>query len=429
MTIQRFSLLNYGLLAFPIAFAGLPIYIHAPDFYATELGIPLASIGFVLLLLRVIDAIQDPIIGTLSDRFHRQRFSIVLIGIVLLGVGFWMVFHPNPAYPLTWLAVSMIVCTTGFSITIINLQAAGGLWRVSSEERTRVASVREALGLIGLLAASVIPAVLVQRYQPAHAFHLLTLLYLPILGACAFVFFRWLRDARLARPESSLPITFSELWNTAWLRRFMLVYGLSTFASSIPGVLVLFFIRDHLQAEEQTGLFLLLYFLSGALAMPLWQKIARKRSKHYAWCMSMALACLTFVWAFMLAPGDIWAFAAICLLSGIAFGADLALPPAIIADHIAIMRHERAASRYYALLAFFSKAALALATGIMLPALGLAGYQPGHIDHSGALPIAYALIPCMIKLSAALLLMLSPILTKGENHEKNLIRYRSRYAA
>lgn len=62
------ALLTYGALAFPLSFAGLPIYLHAPDFYAVTLAQPLASLGLVLLALRLIDAFQDPLIGSLSDR-------------------------------------------------------------------------------------------------------------------------------------------------------------------------------------------------------------------------------------------------------------------------------------------------------------------------------------------------------------------------
>ena len=57
--------LSHGLLALPLTFAGLPIYLHAPDFYAADLGIPLSTIGLVLLALRMVDAVQDPLIGAL----------------------------------------------------------------------------------------------------------------------------------------------------------------------------------------------------------------------------------------------------------------------------------------------------------------------------------------------------------------------------
>ena len=63
----------YGILALPLAFAGLPVYLHAPDFYATSYGLSLAALGSVLLGLRVVDAVQDPLIGTFSDAFAHRR--------------------------------------------------------------------------------------------------------------------------------------------------------------------------------------------------------------------------------------------------------------------------------------------------------------------------------------------------------------------
>ena len=43
------SLLNYGFLAVPLAFAGFPLYVLAPDFYATKYAIKLSTLGIVLL--------------------------------------------------------------------------------------------------------------------------------------------------------------------------------------------------------------------------------------------------------------------------------------------------------------------------------------------------------------------------------------------
>ena len=46
---------------------------------------------------------------------------------------------------------------------------------------------------------------------------------------------------------------------------------------------------------------------------------------------AMLLGCLAFVWAALLGAGDGWQYASVCLLSGLALGADLALPPALLA--------------------------------------------------------------------------------------------------
>ncbi|MBC6445260.1 MAG: MFS transporter [Alphaproteobacteria bacterium GM202ARS2] len=408
---RRSNLLRYSLLAFPLTCAGLPIYVHAPALYATELGVSLTTIGLLLLILRIVDAVQDPWIGSLSDRWHAQRHWVMAVGIGLLGGGFWMVFHPLIATPVVWFGVAILLCTTGFSIVSINVQALGGLWRASTLERTRITSWREAIGLLGLLWASITPTLLGSEKEALSAFHLFALMYLPILAVCGWVFFGWMRIATLNEPDTyvgggggGVSVSLRRL-ATPWHRRFFGIYLCNTFASAIPAVLVLFFIRDRLQASDIAGVFLLLYFLSGAAAMPLWQLLARRLGKQQAWMVSMVLAAVTFVWAFTFVAGDVVAYAVVCVLSGLALGADLALPPSIVADKINEHNDEALAARYFSVMTFLSKAALALATGVTLPMLGLLGYQPGAVaDYSVTEPLsyAYALIPSILKASVAL---------------------------
>ncbi len=397
---------TYGFMAFPLAFAGLPIYLHAPDFYATSLGVSLSLLGFMLLGLRLVDAVQDPWIGSLSDRFADRRPLIIVFGLVLLGAGFWMIFHPATQVPLIWFAVSVLLCTTGFSIVSINLQSVGGLWKTNEGNRTIVSGVREAFGLLGLLCAAVVPVILSRLHGPQQAYHLLSLLFLPLLTVGGLLFLGWLKAAPLSLADASAPrASWREVLRSPWQRRFFAVCLLNSLASSIPAVLVLFFIRDRLDAESLTGLFLVLYFLSGAISMMFWAALARRMGKVRAWRTSMGLACITFVWAVFLGQGDIPAFAAICILSGLALGADLALPPAILADHVAHTGQEADSTRLYAVLAFTTKAALALATGITLPLLGLLGYEPGQTatGHAAlALNLAYAGLPCLMKTSILL---------------------------
>ena len=103
------DLFLYGALALPLAFAGLPVYLHAPDFYATTHGISLATLGAVLLGLRFVDAVQDPLIGVYSDAFVARRKAIMLAGAFMLLTGFAGLFNPPPLPPagyLAWFAVN-----------------------------------------------------------------------------------------------------------------------------------------------------------------------------------------------------------------------------------------------------------------------------------------------------------------------------------
>jgi glycoside/pentoside/hexuronide:cation symporter, GPH family len=95
---------------------------------------------------------------------------------------------------------------------------------------------------------------------------------------------------------------------------------------------------------------------------------------------------------------------AVCALSGVALGADLAFPSALLTGAIQAQgdqgQHEGA---YYGWWNFATKLNMALAAGLALPLLDLFGYTPGARDPQAlqALVIAYCVLPCTLKLIAS----------------------------
>ena len=67
--------LRYGLMALPLAFVALPLYVFLPNYYARSFGLPLASLGVLLLLARVADALIDPLLGRWIDRLFAHSKS------------------------------------------------------------------------------------------------------------------------------------------------------------------------------------------------------------------------------------------------------------------------------------------------------------------------------------------------------------------
>ena len=63
----------YSLFAAVINAAGLPIYIYAPKLYVDNHGVTLAALGTMLFALRLLDVVQDPILGWISERLGRAR--------------------------------------------------------------------------------------------------------------------------------------------------------------------------------------------------------------------------------------------------------------------------------------------------------------------------------------------------------------------
>jgi len=86
-------------------------------------------------------------------------------------------------------------------------------------------------------------------------------------------------------------------------------------------------------------------------------------------------------------------------------GADLIMPPAIIAD--LIFDKEDKISTFVSLWNMVNKTALMLASSISLFILDFYSYQPGFVnnDTNFVFPAVYALIPCIIKFLVIILLL------------------------
>jgi Na+/melibiose symporter-like transporter len=192
-------------------------------------------------------------------------------------------------------------------------------------------------------------------------------------------------------------------WREASFRRLLLIFLLNGVASAVPATLVLFFVRDRLQTPAWEGAFLAGYFLAGALSLPLWVRLVARFGLARSWALGMALAIVSFAGAGTLGAGDVLAFGLICLASGVALGADLAVPTALLAEVVRRAgQHGAAEGVYFGWWQAATKLNLALAAGLALPLLELGGYQPGSRDPAAlqTLGLAYAVLPCVLKLLA-----------------------------
>ena len=400
----------YGLLGAPLAMMALPVYVLVPKFYFEATGLALSVIGLVLLATRLADAFIDPLLGAWVDR-AKTRGSVlgpVLVAMPPLAIGFVLMFLPPGGMSTTaatlWLAATLTSAYLGYSLATVAYQAWGAELGASDGARTRVTAWREGAGLIGVILASVVPYALGSASLVLMFLLTLAVALVALVRTAPRPPARTLRQTQAATPVAAavgLPLAMPRF---RWLLAVFVANGI---AAAIPASLVLFFIADRLELEPRSGIFLALYFIAGAASMPLWARLAQRWPLEGVWLVGMVAAVVAFVWAYGLGAGDFTAFALICALSGVALGADLALPPALLAR--VIERNGHAGQRegaYFGLWNLANKLNLALAAGIALPALTLLGYAPGErgADALAALSFAYAVVPCMLKLAAAGLL-------------------------
>jgi GPH family glycoside/pentoside/hexuronide:cation symporter len=406
----------YGIVALPIAIAGLPIYLQMPQFYAEMTGMSLATLGVALLLARLIDTVQDPIIGSLSDRANARgmpRVRQMRLALPFFLMGFVALVMPTPEIATAWLAVSLVILYTSFSILSVNYYAIGTQLVHGEKAQNRLSSWREAMVIVGILIGSVVPQLLVNHYGKAYGY----MLFAIGLGVvCMLLIPRLLKylqpiieangpqhvsasDASHASPWKAM----RDSWAHKRVRTLLIAYFVNGLANAFPATLILFYVADVLGAEEQAGYLLGVYFAAGIACMPLWAWLSGKIGAARSWVISMLVAGIVFAPSALLGQGDVQLFYVICALSGACLGADMAMPPSLLSQ--AISENSAHAGGFFGVYNLLFKLALAFAAGIGLPLLAAFGYVPGDSTQnaSAALAWLYGAVPAFLKLSTALL--------------------------
>ena len=403
--------LPYALLALPIAIAGLPIYVQMPQFYAEHTGLSLTLLGLILLFVRLVDTVQDPLIGWLTDRWAGRslsRPSQMLRALPFFLLGLMALLTPLAGYEAVWLVVSLIVLYTAFSFLAVNYYALGSALAHTQAGHARISSARETVVLVGILLGSVVPQLLGNQLGAASGFFYFGL----GVAVLCMVFFPWalkILPAPVAIMQPSAPSAPWRVWKSAVkdsaLRPIFLCYFANGVANALPATLILFYVADVLGAAEQSGYFLGAYFLSAIVGMPFWSRLASRIGAARSWALSMVIAAVSFVAAAFLGEGDHAWFYLVCVVSGACLGADMAMPPALLSQQLDTRQQD--AGGYFGLYNFLFKLALACAAGIALPLLAQLGYTPQHASPQGtdALAYLYALIPSILKLGVAAMVL------------------------
>lgn len=170
---------------------------------------------------------------------------------------------------------------------------------------------------------------------------------------------------------------------------------------AITATLFVFFVEDRLQLPGYAGPLLLLFFISAGASVPVWTRVAQRLSGRRTLLIAMPLAIVGFSWAAVLSQGDLWPFVIVCIVSGIATGADLVVLPAMFS--IALTEQGLNASAAFGFWSFAGKLGLALAAFLVLPFIDQAGFVPGGENDAAALTrltLSYAILPCVLKVIA-----------------------------
>lgn len=396
-----------SLYALMLASAGLPLYIHLPQFAATELGLGLGTLGVILLAIRAFDLVQDPLIGWIVDRWPQKQSAFGWIAAAGLAVGFPLLFGLRDGpYVLVQLILILMLLFSAYSLGMILLYGRSETLSKSSDPRAMMsmAAFRESGMLIGVVLAAIAPSVLVElgaKDQGYAAFGV-------VLGGVAIATALMTRPIWKRPAVAGQPLSYATL-SRSGATRLLILAVLNSLPVALTSTLFLFFVQDYLALPDLAGPLLVLFFLSAGLSVPFWTLISRRFGAKSTLLIAMPMAIVSFIGASFLDPGNAVGFALICMASGAALGADMLLLPALFS--IALTRAGLSAGIAFGIWSFAGKLALALAAAIALPLLQVHGFTPGSDNTPQALAAlitAYAILPCFLKTAALLFALRLP---------------------
>ena len=427
--VPQLKKIAYAAPAFFLAVVGIPVYVYIPKFYTDVVGVEIALLGYILFSVRIFDAVTDPAIGFLSDRTRTRlgrRRPYIAIGSIFVALTMFLLFNPprgSAFFETAWFAGCIYALFLCWTAVVVPYESLGPEITFDYNERTSLFGMRDGFLIAGTLAAASSPALVQWLFglsgdadgERAKFFWIATI-YAPLLiGSCLWCVFA-IRELPQA-PKINASGIRQGLRQIGRNRPFVILliaYTVSAIGNNLPATLILYYVEYVLQSKMADA-FLLLYFLTGILFLPGWIAIARRTGKKAAWLASMAINTGAFIGVFFLGPGDAVIYGVLVFLSGIGFGATLAIPSAIQADVIdydELLTGERREGQYIGLWSIAKKFAAAIGIGAGLSILGLVGYTP-NVEQSEQVRLTlrtlYALVPSLCNIIAFLIALAYPI--------------------
>jgi len=432
----------YAAPAFALAVVGIPVYVYIPKFYTDVVGINITVLGYLLFGVRIFDALTDPTLGYLSDKTHTpfgRRRPYIAVGSVFIALALYLLFNPPVAsstLETIWFGICIYALFLFWTAVVVPFESLGPEITFDYDERTSLFGWRDGFLIAGTLVAASSPAMVEWLFDlPAgHAgerlkFFWLAAIYGPLVVGSCWWCVTVIKEKKYRFADTKLLGGLRDVIRNRPFVILLVSYTISAIGNNLPATLILYYVQYVLKSDL-ADVFLLLYFVSGIIFLPGWILLSRRTGKKNAWLASMIINTGAFFGVFFLGPGDAAIYGVLVILSGIGFGATLAIPSAIQADVIdydELLTGDRREGQYIGLWSISKKLAAALGVGVGLAALGMSGYTP-NVEQSEQvqfmLRTLYALVPSVCNILAFAIAMAYPISSQVHKDIRDAIAQR-----
>ncbi|MFW9996098.1 MAG: MFS transporter [Candidatus Odinarchaeota archaeon] len=394
-------------------------------FYFTVVRLPVLWISAGFIIWSLWNAINDPLIGVLSDRTQSRwgrRFPWMLgatLPLAVMMIVLWIppLYLSSDVINFAYFLFVLFLFDTFYTAFNLNYNAMWSEMFISMEDRSVVGQIRGIFVIVALIFAFVLPTIIIEDMTDQYGYSYTQSQYVlvGIVAATVIVIsysivLKWgakersefIHDSQTAPSyKEAIRYTFR---NKAF--RFFVIAALATWICNgiLPTIIPLYATYVLHIAEEDSlliGLLLLVAFLVGAVSMPFWTKLRQKKGARATGLTAFAcwaVSLLIFMWSFDLLSGLVTMALVGLGLGGSIYFYDQCIAEIIDEDEIRL--GTRRSGGYYGVISFIirlSGVINALVIGIVFTGTEWSTYTPNPgIDVIWGLRFLVGVFPAIV---------------------------------
>lgn len=335
---------SFGLGSFAAWFINSAFNVWVFTFYFTAVGLPVLYIMFAFILWTIWNALNDPLIGYLSDRTHtrwgRRKPYIIVGTIPLLIIEIILWLPPTDSHFITfiYLLIILMCYDTFYTCMTLSFDTLFPELYTSVEERAEVNTIKQILGMIGLIAAFLIPGLFITDISEQSGYLINGIVTTIIIGLTLLTAIIW---GVKEREEFQLDhkhefSVFTGMKYTLKNRGFILytiIFFLYEYVLLVYATVIQLYGKHILYSTPfETSILLGIMFIVGIASVVIWMKLDVKMGSRKAYAVAIV--------AYIIAMIPLWFVSSyigaliIVIFMGIGFGGMIYFVYLIIADVI-----------------------------------------------------------------------------------------------
>jgi len=435
--ISSIRLMAFALPSFVTSLMRGPTSSILPAIYAKYHGLDLATIGIILTLSQLLDAVTNPLIGYLSDRTESpigRRKPWIIGGYALTLVVVYFLFIPPEKITALFFLFWYVMMYIAWTIAEIPYMAWQAELSHDYKQRTRIVTYRTIMFTVGGLAFGALPMLPIfetSSFTPdvLRMLAYIILIILPVTVILAVIFAP--EGKRIATKKTeSLFATFKSISQNKPMLLFITIFALFGLGGGVQTSVLFLWIDTYLLIGEKFPQVLVISSLVGLAAIPIWLRIINWIGKHRAWLAIQIGFMILLPFFTLLTPGlqSFYPFLVIfCIIILVITGSDI-IPNSIIGDIIdydTLKSGQNRAGQYSSVLTLVLRATVALGAGLgFFIADKIGNYDATATTHSASevtgLMISLIWLPIILTAIASYFVWRFPL----NEHRQSIIKRR-----